>query len=217
MIHRHPHALFAAAIACAAVLTGCGSSHSADPKSSRMPSALDSCGGGGTFQGVGLDPAQPRPSFTLSDTAGKTFSFATQTAGHPTLLYFGYTNCPDVCPATMADMSRALKGVPSAVQKRTYVVFVSTDVRHDTAAVLAKWLGKFDTGATATFVGLRGTQAQIDAAQTAAHITVAKDGGRTHSAQVLLFGADDYARVAYLQSTTEEQQIQHDLPLVAAS
>ena len=55
----------------------------------------------------------------------------------------------------------------------------------------------------------------IDAAQAAAHVAVAEDGGQTHSAQVLLYGADDYARVAFAQSTNEQKQIEHDLPLVA--
>ncbi len=115
----------------------------------------------------------------------------------------------------MADIRRALSTVPVALQRQTYVVFVSTDVTHDTAAVIAKWLSNFSSGGAATFVGLRGTQAQVDAAQAAAHITLAQDGGQTHSARVLLYGADDYARVTYLQSTNEAQLIAHDLPLAA--
>jgi protein SCO1/2 len=145
------------------------------------------------------------------------FPFAERTAGHPTLLFFGYTNCPDVCPTTMFDIGAALRSLPASLQKQTYVVFVSTDVKHDTGAVIHKWLSNFTTGTSATFVGLRGTQPQIDAAQTAAHIALAEDDGQTHSALVLLFGADDYARASYLQSTNEQKQIAHDLPLVAAS
>ena len=196
------------------VLAGCSSSK---PSSSSKGSELNDRTGtsAGGFDGLGLNPAQPRPSFTLTDTTGKPFAFAQRTAGHPTLLYFGYTQCPDVCPETMADIGLALKAIPAAIQKKTFVVFVSTDVKHDTGPVIAQWLTNFAPNSSATFVGLRGTQAQIDAAQTAAHITVAEDGGQTHSALVLLFGADDYARVAYTQSTTEQQQMTHDLPLVA--
>ena len=105
--------------------------------------------------------------------------------------------------------------MPAALQKQTYVVFVSTDVKRDTAAVIDKWLSNFTDGVDATFVGLRGTQAQIDAAQAAAHVTLAEDDGQTHSAQVLLFGADDYARVTFLQSTNEAELMAHDLPLAA--
>jgi protein SCO1/2 len=160
-------------------------------------------------------PPQPRPSFTLTDTAGKSFPFGTKTAGHPTFLYFGYTQCPDVCPETMADVMLALKKVPASVAARSYVVFVSTDVKHDTTAVIRQWLSNFSRNSKATWVGLRGTQAQIDAAQAAAHITLATDGGQTHSAQVLLYGPDDYAHVTFLQSTTEQQAMAHDLSIVA--
>ena len=210
-------AMAAVALAAAVALTACSSSGSgSNSTGSGRPSELRGAAGTASgFQGMGLEPAQPRPSFTLTDAAGKPFSFAEQTGGHPTLLFFGYTNCPDVCPTTMFDISAALRAVPKALQDQTYVVFVSTDVQRDTGPVLAKWLSNFTTGVTAHFVGLRGTQPQIDAAQTAAHIQLAEDGGQTHSAQVLLYGSDDYARVTYLQSTNEQQQIAHDLPMVA--
>ena len=207
-----------AAVAAVALLGAAGctssSSHSATQRSDLNDQVSKTSS---TYQGIGLNPAQPRPSFTLTDTAGKPFAFAQRTAGHPTLLYFGYTHCPDVCPETMADIGLALKAVPVSLQKQTYVVFVSTDVKRDTGPVISQWLSNFATFAQATFIGLRGTQAQVDAAQTAAHIEVAEDGGETHSALVLLYGADNYARVSYAQSNTEQQQISHDLPLVAAA
>jgi protein SCO1 len=202
-------------LVCLAVLSGCSSSHRNAAPSSQGSQLNDQPPGGSGFHGVGLVPPQPRPSFTLTDTQGNTFAFGTRTAGHPTLVFFGYTNCPDVCPTTMADIHTALQAVPAALQRKTYVVFVSTDVKHDTAAVIRKWLSNFTGGVGAMFVGLRGTQTQIDAAQAAAHITLAEDGGQTHSAQVLLFGADDYARVTFLQSTNEAQLMAHDLPLAA--
>lgn len=169
----------------------------------------------GKYEGFGLTPPQPRPSFTLADTKGTPFAFGTRTQGRPTLLFFGYTNCPDVCPTTLADAAIALKKVPASVASKTMVVFVSTDVKRDTGPVIAQWLSNFDTGSKATFVGLRGTQQQIDAAQAAAHVTLSEDGGATHSAQLLLYGPDDYARVSFLQSTSEQQAIEHDLPIVA--
>jgi protein SCO1 len=198
-----------AALVVALTLAACSSA--AKPRPSDLVGAPSS----GPYEGVGMLPAQPRPSFMLTDTAGRGFSFGQVTSGHPTLLFFGYTQCPDVCPTTMADIRTALAKLPLSEQQKVYVVFVSTDVRHDTAAVVRSWLGQFTGGVHATFVGLIGTQAQIDAAQTAAHVTVATDGGQTHSAQVLLYGADNYARVSYVQSTNEAQQMAHDLPLVS--
>jgi protein SCO1/2 len=205
--------LVTALVVLTLLLAGCTSSHK---KSDPAPSDLQGIRGSGTgLQGVGLDPPQPRPSFVLTDTSGKKFSFAQQTNGAPTLVYFGYTNCPDVCPTTMFDIGAALRTVPKALQDKTYVVFVSTDVKRDTGPVIQKWLSNFVSGTSAHFVGLRGTQAQIDAAQAAAHIELASDDGQTHSAQVLLYGSDNYARVTYLQSTDEQKQIAHDLPMVA--
>jgi len=168
----------------------------------------------GRYQGFGLVPPQPRPSFTLTDTEGKRFSFS-QTAGRPTLLYFGYTRCPDVCPTTMADVAQALQAVPAKIRQATYVVFVTTDVKHDTGPVIAAWLRHFDPGLPRQFVGLTGSQAQIDAAQASAHVQLAEDDGQLHAADVVLYGADDYAHVKYLQSDNESDQISHDLQLVA--
>jgi protein SCO1/2 len=195
----------------AALLIAACSSSSPQPK----PSELLGQNQSGKYAGAGLTPPQPRPSFTLTDTAGKPFAFGTQTAGHPTFLYFGYTNCPDVCPATMADIAIALSRVPAAIARDTYVVFVTTDIKHDTAPVIKQWLANFSHGSRATWVGLRGSQAQIDAAQAAAHITLATDAGQTHSAQALLYGPDDYAHVTFLQSNSERQAIEHDLPIIA--
>ncbi|MCW2522449.1 MAG: senC [Frankiales bacterium] len=168
-----------------------------------------------TYDGIGLLPPQPRPHFTLTDSVGKPFDFYSQTAGKPTLLYFGYTHCPDVCPATMGDISVALSQVPAAVRDKTQVVFVTTDVKRDTGPVLAKYMSQFDVGLPNKFIGLTGTQNQIDAAQVAAHVTLAEGDGETHSAEVLLYGSDDYANVGFLQTADEQAAIVHDLPLVA--
>ena len=201
----------AAVVAAVGVMAAACSSGAAAPR----PSELHDKPTGGVYQGFGLVPPQPRPSFTLTDTSGKSYAFGRATAGKPTLLYFGYTHCPDVCPTTMADIGQALRTVPSDIQRRTQVVFVTTDVKRDTGPVLAAWLAHFDTELPNRFVGLTGTQGQIDAAQAAARVQLAEDEGQQHSAEVLLYGSDDYARVQYLQSTNEADQIRHDLPLVA--
>lgn len=205
--------LLAGVAAVALLVTGC-SGGSAQPAPSATRGELNDHTDS-TYSGLGLTPPQPRPQFTLSDEAGKAFKFGSATAGKPTLLYFGYTNCPDVCPTTLADIATALRRVPADVRAATQVVFVTTDVKHDTGPVLESYLSKFDPGLPNKFVGLTGTQSEIDAAQAAAHVTLAQDEGQTHSAQVLLYGSDDYARVAFLQSNDEAGQVVHDLPLVA--
>jgi protein SCO1/2 len=202
-----------ALLAAALLAAGCSSSGAAKTPSS-SPSELNDHTDS-QYQGLGLTPAQPRPQFTLTDTAGKPYKFGTVTAGKPTLLYFGYTHCPDVCPTTLADITQALQQVPAAVRSATQVVFVTTDVKRDTPAVLGTYLSKFDPGLPNRYIGLTGSQSDIDAAQVAAHVTLASDDGQAHAAQVLLYGSDDYARVAFLQSDNETDQIAHDLSLVA--
>ena len=118
------------------------------------PSELIGGGGadGGKYAAFPLTPPRPRPNFTLTDTAGTKFAFGRQTAGHPTLLYFGYTHCPDVCPTTMAAISTALKGVPAPVRQDTYVVFVTTDVKRDSPAVIESVARRSSTPATSATV-----------------------------------------------------------------
>jgi len=201
-----------AGLAVAGSLAGCAmvaGANSVRPPVSTQPSPQ------GEYRGLGLDPPQPRPTFTLRDTAGRPFDFAARTRGHPTFLFFGYTHCPDVCPTTMADVAAALRGVPDRLRRAVQVVFVTTDIKHDTGPVIAAWLRHFDTALPNRFIGLTGSQGQIDAAQAAAHVTLAEDGGQTHATDVLLYGADDYAHVKYLQSDNEADQIAHDLPLIA--
>lgn len=202
--------LLLAAAGLVVALSGCTASSDAatKPAFSAAPTPQ------GTYRGLELQPAQPRPTFTLTDTAGKPYDFAARTRGAPTLLYFGYTHCPDVCPTAMADTAIALRGVPSALRDKVRVVFVTTDPARDTGPVLAAWLRNFDVDLTAKFVGLTGTKAQVEAAQAAAKVEVASDGGQTHSAEQLFYGPDDYARVAYVAGSSPAD-LSHDLPIVA--
>ena len=196
-------------------LTACTGS---DGKPSKpQPSELQGNPGTGKYMGSGLIPPQPRPSFTLTDTSGQPFAFGSKTSGHPTFLYFGYTNCPDECPASLADIATATRRVSPAIAAQTYVVFVTTDLKHDTGPVIKTWLHNFHFGRGVTVVGLRGTQAQIDAAQAASHIPLAEDGGQTHSTSSLLYGRDDYARVLFLRSNDEDKAMTHDLKIIGSA
>jgi protein SCO1/2 len=148
--------------------------------------AIAGCSGSGTgsagptpqrteapFHGVTPDQPALRPTFTLTDLDGAQYEFAAQTKGRPTYLYFGYTNCPDECPTAMADVIAALRRAAAKDRERALVVFVTTDPARDTAAVLRRFLGQF----APDIIGLRGTQAEVDAAQDATGIPVAKPEG----------------------------------------
>jgi protein SCO1/2 len=67
-----------------------------------------------------LEPG-PRPDFTLSNVDGKAFSFRQETENQLALLFFGYTNCPDICPVHMAGIASVLRDLPWEIQDRTSI------------------------------------------------------------------------------------------------
>ena len=125
------------------------------------------------FHGVEPKPVPARPSFVLTDTSGRRFDFGKETAGRPTFVYFGYTNCPDECPTAMADIATALRKSPASLREKVRVVFVTTDPKRDTAPVLRRWLDQF----SAEFIGLLGTDAEVGKAQLASGISAAYPEG----------------------------------------
>ena len=155
----------------------------------------------------------------LVDTDGDAYSLADSTDKRLTLVFFGYTNCPDICGTVMGNLASAMTRLDSKDRDQVDVVFVTTDVKRDTPPVLGRWLQNFANLSPkgVKFIGLTGTQPQIDAAQAAAHVIVAEDNGQTHSSKLLLYGPDDYARIAFLESTMLSKQVSHDLPIIAKS
>lgn len=97
-----------------------------------------------------LSPSRTLPDFSLIDQRGRAFGTA-DLRGHWSLLFFGYTNCPDFCPTTLttlAAMQKRLRAAKAAVLPQ--VIFVSVDAKRDTPAQLAKYVPYFDPG----FIGL---------------------------------------------------------------
>ncbi len=103
--------------------------------------------------GLVPQPLPRKPAFVLTDTSGEPYALARETRGRLTYLYFGYTHCPDACPATMSDLSYALRLQPPAIRRQITVVFVTVDPRRDTLAVLRTWIDHYSR----TCLGLRGT------------------------------------------------------------
>ena len=218
-VRRRP-ALAALLLAAGVALAGCSG-----------PAAAEGQGGGDTghdhgagatvegpddvYAGVDLPEPYRRPSFTLTDTDGAQYDFRERTGGKPTLLFFGYTTCPDICPATMADVAVALRGLDPALTEQVEVVFVTTDPAFDTPQVLGEYLGRFDADLPVQFVGLTGEQELIDQAQLSAGVPLAEDDGRLHSSLLLLYGTDDEAPVAFDAGNTA-RDIAADLELVVA-
>ncbi|WNI16543.1 SCO family protein [Actinacidiphila sp. ITFR-21] len=204
--------------ASALLLTGCGGSGGSASASS---DAGNVAAVAGTQQaGTLLDTPFAKPRITLTDNHGKPFDLVKQTAGHPMLLFFGYTHCPDVCPTTMSDIALAESRLPAADQAELKVVFISSDPQRDTPARLDEWLGAMDK----SFIGLTGKFPVIQAAARSVGVGIdppvkEKDGSITvtHGAEVLAFWPkDDKGHVLYMSGTTAEQ-FQHDLPKIIRS
>jgi len=211
-------ALVALSLSAGLVLAGCGGSATAEGDGGHDHSAGPAQVEGPDDAFAGLDLAEPyrRPSFTLTDTSGAPYDFTAATSGRPTLLFFGYTNCPDVCPTTMANVAVALRRVDPAVVQDLQVVFVTTDPAFDTPPVLGEYLAQFDADLPTRFIGLTGSQEAIEQAQLSAGVPLAEDDGRLHSSLLLLYGADDAAHVAFDGGNTP-QDIAADLGVVAAA
>lgn len=173
------------------------------------------------IQGLALSPPQEKPAFTLTDTQGNPFDFRKETDGYVTLLFFGYTHCPDVCPVHMSNIAQTLKNMPAPDASRIKVVFVTNDPDRDDATRLRGWLDAFDP----TFIGLRGTQAEVAAAEAAAHIppsqrdTTAGAGAGAylvgHAAYVYACTPDNMCRFLYPFGFRQSNWA-HDLPLLVA-
>lgn len=103
--------------------------------------------------GTWLPDARPVADFHLLDSHGRPFTRASL-LGHPTLVYFGFTHCPDECPATLAELARVKK---QADLPRLQVLFITVDPEHDTPAVLTGYLRHFDP----SFLGVTGDPGEI--------------------------------------------------------
>ncbi|MEU2879905.1 SCO family protein [Streptomyces sp. NPDC007070] len=155
-----------------------------------------------------LDQPFEKPDLVLTDTHGEKYDLREETAGRPTLIYFGYTHCPDICPLTMSNIAVAKSKLPKAEQDKLRVVFVTTDPVRDTPAELGKWLGMMDR----QFIGLTGDFATIQAAARSVGIAIEptkkdKNGKlvSVHGTQVIAFSPKtDAGYVVYGESTTVE-------------
>jgi protein SCO1/2 len=186
--------------------------------------ALSGCGGNQGERVVGAEAgatpiALARPTFTLTSTDGKPFSFAEQTAGKLTFLAFGYLNCPDVCPVHMANLATVIKKLAPSDRMRTAVVFVSIDPDRDSLPAIRKWLD----AASTEFIGLTGSRSALDSAQAmlglgAAIVQPGPDGKSVtvnHASPVVVITPDDSAHVMY-PFGTRQMDWERDIPRLLA-
>lgn len=162
-----------------------------------------------------LDQPYTKPDLVLTDTQGKSYDLREETKGKPTLIYFGYTNCPDICPLTMNNIAVAKKQLSEAEQDELRIVFVTTDPERDTASALGKWLKGIDP----QVVGLTGDFDTIQAGARTLGISIepphkGKNGKMvsTHGTQVVAFSPKtDAGYVLYTEDATVDEYTK-DLP-----
>ncbi|WP_181801794.1 SCO family protein [Streptomyces shenzhenensis] len=163
-----------------------------------------------------LDTPFEKPDLVLTDTHGEKYDLRAETKGRPTLIYFGYTHCPDVCPLTMNNLAVAKKALSKADQAKLRVVFVTTDPARDTPSELGKWLKGIDPA----FVGLTGDFATIQAGARTLGISIEpthkdKKTGKVvsvHGTQVIAFSPKtDGGYVLYGEDATVDDYTK-DLP-----
>ena len=127
-----------------------------------------------SLHGAVIDPPIPAAEIQLQDYNGQHFTLSSL-RGTVVLLYFGYTNCPDECPLTMAHLKLVTDRL-GAQASNVRVVMVTTDPKRDTSQVLKDWLTKFSPD----FIGLAGTPGQLAQVYRDYGVTV-EDSGETHS------------------------------------
>ncbi len=144
------------------------------------------CDSGPKFKSIDITDAPYGRTLELSDPSGKVRSLR-DFRGKAIVLFFGFTQCPDVCPTTMTDIASALKKLgPQA--DRVQVLFVTLDPERDTPEVLGKYVTAFDS----RFLGLRGDLAatQRTAKEFKIFFEKRKEGASytiDHTAQVYVF------------------------------
>jgi protein SCO1 len=202
-LRRVVAAVFVLALALAACSSGTGGSGSA--------SAADK------LHGTKLSPPLAMPPLTLTDQNGQSYDLIARTKGKVTLMFFGYTHCPDECPTMMADLAETMRNLPAQVRTHIVVVDITPDPARDTPAVLKEWLDQFDP----SFVGLTGNIDTIYSYADNVGVPLKRppanatgDYEVVHGTQLLAFGLDQKAGVAYTLGTSV-QVYEHDFPLLA--
>lgn len=113
-------------------------------------------GGPGVLHGVPADGRPPAPDFVLRDQHGEPFRLH-DARGNVVLLVFGYTNCPDACPLTLATWASA-RAVLADDARAVRFVFISVDPVRDTPREIGRFVAQFDPG----FVGVTGSSAEVE-------------------------------------------------------
>ena len=142
------------------------------------------------FSSIDLTGADYAKNFQLPDSSGQVRSLK-EFQGKVVVLFFGYTQCPDVCPTTMTELAQ-VKKLLGADADKLQVVFVTVDPERDTPDVLKAYMANFDP----TFIALRGTPEQLAATAKDFKVFYKKTAGKTPTSYSM-----DHSAASYVYDT----------------
>jgi protein SCO1/2 len=168
-----------------------------------------------SFRGTAYgDPLPAAYDFSLTNAKGGTFQLS-ENKGRITLLFFGYTYCPDVCPTTLAELKQATELLKNDVDK-VQVVFISVDPGRDTSEKMQEYVERFNPN----FIGLSGTEEELLPIWDAYGVfrEVVEGTSETnyiinHTARVFLVDQNGNMRLSYGFQTPPED-IAHDIEIL---
>lgn len=159
---------------------------------------------GGYRGGTSVPEPYRMPDKTLHDTSGADYNLLTSPSKPVTLVFFGYTHCPDICSGVLSDVASALSRMPAGTRDQIQLLFITTDPARDSGRVIASYLKRFDPG----FLGLTGPLGTIKAVAGRVGVDIEgtqklPDGGYEvgHSAQVIGFDRHRRGVVLWTPST----------------
>ncbi|MBK9779390.1 MAG: SCO family protein [Anaerolineales bacterium] len=163
-----------------------------------------------TFHGTVIQSPDPSYDFTLTSVNGDVSP--SDYRGKIVLIYFGYTFCPDICPATLASVAQALRDMGTKAED-IQLIMVSLDPGRDTPEKLAEYVAHFHP----SFIGITGTQAQLDEVASLYGIYYQKTQGSDasgylidHTATLLVLDREGYLKLVFPFGVTP-QEIADDL------
>ena len=162
------------------------------------------------FKGSDITGTHLGKELALTGTDGKPYTLETL-KGKVTIILFGFTQCPDVCPTSLAELTQVMKLLGNEA-KRVQVVLITVDPERDTLEVLRAYVSGFDP----QFLGLTGTLEQIKKTAASFKVYYAKTAGTNgnysmdHSASFYLMDAQGESRVL-LNNSIGAAAIAHDI------
>jgi protein SCO1/2 len=163
---------------------------------------------GDGMNGDVLDEPYVVPDVTLTDTDGAPYDLVTDTEDPLTLVFFGFTNCPDICNVVLSSLASARTRLSDEQREQMEVVFVTTDPARDDEDTIRAYLDRFDP----SFTGLTGEMASLQEAAAAFSIFFEKgdklpSGGYdvAHGSYIAAVDGDDRVPVVWDEQTSAAQ------------